>query len=499
MPTNLSDGKLCDVKLELVHNDGSTNSKDEEEILSSTHNDYITSLDGLEEIREIHPAQDFIDQKLYYGVQVKGKNYLISSKRQIIPFEELSKFGLKPYHNKVNSNSFPIRNLQQFFNGELENDYSILSSKIISYLKRYVYFKNEQQYTLFATWVIGTYFFKIFRHYPYIHINAQKESGKTTLMELLMPICFNGTLFCNPTEAVIYRSVQQFLPTMFIDEAEKLTSNSKQSINTGLLEVLNSGYNSSGKVMRCQGDNYEVVEFSSFCPKMLAGINQIDGVLADRTISIQMTKSPKEFKKERYFNTDNEIVKEQRNIRELLYYFALDNVHSIFENYKKIYSDPDYSKHIMDRNGDLWSPLISIAILLSSISKDESIIKDIMELCKQENKERKFDDLDNNSDHKIVTALAKLVEDFNNPILNFDNDHKTVTIFGNDLREYLIEEKVIASEMVAKALSIRIKDLFGVESKSIWNKDESKSERGYQFPIAKIKQLHEEMSNITEV
>ena len=78
---------------------------------------------------------------------------------------------------------------------------------------------------------MGTYVFRIFRYFPYIHLHAEKASGKTTLMEILEKICFNGELSSDATGVSLFHEVHTNSSTLFLDESEDLREgqNSRQN------------------------------------------------------------------------------------------------------------------------------------------------------------------------------------------------------------------------------------------------------------------------------
>ena len=248
--------------------------------------DILNELKDYNQLEKLHPVQDFVNEKLFYGLTVKDKNFIINSDYEIHELSNLNAIGLEPIVDEVVTSRFPIEKLQTIITDPNQVNPAELFSEIREYISRFIYLPEERHYDLLVLWAIGTYTFKIFRYFPYIHLNAEKNSGKTTLMDVLAPICFNGDISSDQMVAVIFREVQFSLPTMFMDEVEKLSKNSRQFMNTGIADVLKTGFNSNGAVKRCIGDDYKIGKFSSYCPKMLAGINELEEVLRDRTIGI---------------------------------------------------------------------------------------------------------------------------------------------------------------------------------------------------------------------
>ena len=58
--------------------------------------------------------------------------------------------------------------------------------------------------------------------FPYLWINAEKGRGRTTAGKLIEVLAFNGSFSVGSSEADFFRSIEQFRPTMIIDEVENL-------------------------------------------------------------------------------------------------------------------------------------------------------------------------------------------------------------------------------------------------------------------------------------
>jgi hypothetical protein len=85
---------------------------------------------------------------------------------------------------------------------------------------------------------------------------------------------------------------------MLIDEVDTIYSGARHEDLRG---TLNSGYKRGGYSIRIRGG--EVTDFSTFCPKVLAGINNfmIPDTVADRCISIELQRKPHDRKVEPFY------------------------------------------------------------------------------------------------------------------------------------------------------------------------------------------------------
>lgn len=155
---------------------------------------------------------------------------------------------------------------------------------LIKIYKRYIYL-DEKLYPLVACWILGNYFHKIFPSFPYLYLNAPKQSGKSRFLKL-SAFLTNGTYTVNITEAVLFRTSTP----LFVDEVETITRKEK----AGLRELLNVAYKKGGVVQRARkiektGET-RIENFEVYRPIALANIEGMDEVLEDRCITINLER-----------------------------------------------------------------------------------------------------------------------------------------------------------------------------------------------------------------
>jgi len=171
----------------------------------------------------------------------------------------------------------------------LEECYDKIKKTILEYIDI-----DPKYLDVICTWIIGTYLHDQFYTYPYIYINATKQSGKTRLLKLISYLAYKGKLCVDMTEAVLFREAHN-KTTFCIDELENITSKEK----TALRLLLNSAYKKGMKVMRMQekrlktGRTQVKEEFNMYTPIAMANIWGLDDVLQDRCITIRLEKSTK--------------------------------------------------------------------------------------------------------------------------------------------------------------------------------------------------------------
>lgn len=161
---------------------------------------------------------------------------------------------------------------------------------VVDHLSDYVVFQPRAAMVV-ALWVMTTHVFDVFDKFAILAItSAEKRSGKTTLLILLLWICKDAVMASNVSPASVYRLIELTEPTLLIDEAQSLTRRGSEATEV-LREVLCAGIARNAVVMRVGGpNNDEVKKFAIACPKVIALIGQPDGVVMDRCLPIEMRR-----------------------------------------------------------------------------------------------------------------------------------------------------------------------------------------------------------------
>jgi hypothetical protein len=369
--------------------------------------DFAHIMKNAKHSRKINPAQDFSGGKMYYAVSVDDSKYIISSDKKIIKFSGAAEVGLRLTTMELDTFGFSSTGINKFLYDETYETPKDIFETIRRYIERYIFLKKKETYSLLALWVMGTYLYKLFRYYPYIHLNAEKGSGKTMLMEVMAPICFNGQISANSTEAVIFRDIQNNSPTMFLDELEKMSKEDKEKF-AGIMAVLKTGFSKNGLVKRCDGKNKDKIRaFTTYAPKMFAGIKDLDDVLSDRTIKIKMYRKLNNELFERY--TETIATEEEQNyIRNTLYTFGLKYAHKI----SALYNEPDYDNELCgllsNREQDMWLPIITIAQFIDK-ENNTNIVNEMMEYSKSYLADKKATDYSENDTVKILNIINQFI------------------------------------------------------------------------------------------
>jgi hypothetical protein len=231
-------------------------------------------------------------------------------------------------------------------------DPAALLDDIASTLLRFIVMDREEA-DADALWTVQTYVSELFEHSPINLITAaERECAKSLKQSVLKLVCNRPLAAANASPAAIFRAVEKWRPTLFIDEADTFFRD-----NPELHGLVNAGHHREGVVLRCEpsGDSFEPQAFSVYGPKCIAGIG-LDRHLPDSTwsrgiASTLRRKLPHE-KVERLRDADPA---DFDRLRSKIARFAKDNEQQLRSARPKM---PDA---LSDRAQDNWHPLFAIA------------------------------------------------------------------------------------------------------------------------------------------
>ncbi len=248
-----------------------------------------------------------------------------------------------------------------------------------------------------------------------------RGSGKTRVMEVISSLAFNAVLAVNHSEASIFRLVDVDGATLLIDEFEKLKKDNQQ----GIMTLLNSGFNSEATVIRNErrGDSFKPIPFSSYSPKMFAGIDDISDVLMDRCIKIKLFKKPKDVTLERY-KLDNDTTNFLKDLRDELYICGLQYASSI----KKLYNSNciQLPNEVSDREKDIWELLFSLANFIDR-KNNTAIENTLRNYAIESSKERSKINIEKNDSYKLISVLVDII-----PALTSKKEAKGIKYYDSD-------------------------------------------------------------------
>lgn len=175
--------------------------------------------------------------------------------------------------------------------GSTDQDARPLFVDLRAWITRFVAL-GEHEATVIALWVMLTHVIDAFECAPYLSVtSAEKQCGKTRLLEVLELVVARPWLTGRTTPAVLARKIDAHQPTLLLDESDATFRGDKEFAQA-LRGVLNTGYLRSGKTSLCvtRGKTIEFADFSTFGPKAIAGIGALPDTVADRSIPIRLQR-----------------------------------------------------------------------------------------------------------------------------------------------------------------------------------------------------------------
>src|SRR5262249_29355481 len=143
-----------------------------------------------------------------------------------------------------------------------------------------------------ALWVLHTYAIAAATIAPRLALlSPEKRCGKTTLLALLDATVRGALAAANVTAAAIFRAIDQWLPTLLVDEADRFLPQ-----NEDVIGIINAGhFRPTAYVVRAVPVDKDWVARKFFCfgPVAIAGIGRLPGTIADRSITLKLRRKAK--------------------------------------------------------------------------------------------------------------------------------------------------------------------------------------------------------------
>lgn len=231
--------------------------------------------------------------------------------------------------------------------------------EVAGFIRRYVVLPSYTEAFTLALWTIHTHAFEVAYATPYIYVNsAEPECGKTRLLETLEYVARNASVAAKVTPSTLYREMSDPdspKPTMLVDEVDALFSGSK---NEDMRGILNSGYQHRGHIkvtLPGRNEDSDVVTMSTFCPKVLAGIDngQLPPTLASRSITITLRRKRPDQDVARFLPRKVEPLADE--LQETITEWVKVNLDTVADY------EPEFVDGIGDRAFQITEPLLQVA------------------------------------------------------------------------------------------------------------------------------------------
>ncbi|WP_201590369.1 DUF3631 domain-containing protein [Psychrobacter sp. Pi2-51] len=230
-------------------------------------------------------------------------------------------------------------------------DITSVADQICQILDDHIACKDAVKFAA-TLWILMTWLIPASHILPIAWINApEKRCGKSTLLTLMSRLSKRSLPTSNITGPALFRSIESYKPTLFIDEVDTFINESE-----GLQGILNAGHSRDNPyIIRCVGDDNEPLAFNVFGAKAISGIGKIPGTLIDRSIPMTLRRKMKSETKKRVRDLPVDIT---NTIQSKLARWSDDNLMVIKA------AKPVLPLYINDRAQDNWEILLKIAMIL---------------------------------------------------------------------------------------------------------------------------------------
>lgn len=154
----------------------------------------------------------------------------------------------------------------------------------------HVIFQNSSDADAIALWVASSYLLDHWVLFPKLLINSpERECGKSTALQIVEAFTRNSRIASSITPSAVYRFIASCAPTLLIDEADRSLRGNEE-----LNAIINAGHTrrTAKKMLSGKGadGNWKPVEFSLWCPQVIAGIGEFEDTLMSRSIVIGLRR-----------------------------------------------------------------------------------------------------------------------------------------------------------------------------------------------------------------
>jgi putative DNA primase/helicase len=227
-----------------------------------------------------------------------------------------------------------------------------LLDEVAEAIKRFLVLSPEEV-TACSLWVVHTYLVNAFEHSPLLLVNApERACGKTLCQQVLARISFRPLPAANASLSVLFRSIEKWQPTLFLDEADTFFRD-----NRDLHGVVNAGYKRGGCVLRTEAidESFYPRPFNVYCAKSIAGIaleRHLPEATMSRGLVLNLRRKLPHERVERLRHADHRVFEV---LKSKLVRFAADHEAQLAK------ADPVLPSDLSDRDQDNWAPLLAIA------------------------------------------------------------------------------------------------------------------------------------------
>lgn len=203
-----------------------------------------------------------------------------------------------------------------------------LITGIENYLSKYLDLK-PLFLKLTALYILFTYIFDSVLELSYLNATGDAGSGKSRFGQTVCLASRRGLSLITPSAASLYRIVDKFKPTLFLDE---FNSDVNSDDTAAIIQILNAGFQKTAQIPRqvpTADGKYKTEMFDAFCPKIIGSLKQsASNAFNSRCIEIQMERTTRN---DIPLRLSRKLLNDAQAIRNKLTLWRLRNINADFE------------------------------------------------------------------------------------------------------------------------------------------------------------------------
>ena len=247
-----------------------------------------------------------------------------------------------------------------------------LIADIEKYLSRYIDLK-PLYLKITALYILFTYMFDLVLELSYLNATGDAGSGKSRFGQAVSLASHRGLALITPSAASLFRIVDKFKPTLFIDE---FNSDVNSDDGAAIIQILNAGYQQTAQIPRqvaTPDGKYKTEMFDPYCPKIIGSLKQSkSNAFNSRCIAIQMERTTRN---DLPLRLSHRLLNDAQKLRNKLTLWRLRNIKTDFE------AKLDQAEKELRESG-IMPRSIQINIPLFALINDRELKHDFIELLK---------------------------------------------------------------------------------------------------------------------
>ncbi|HOP33434.1 MAG TPA: hypothetical protein PKU94_08660 [Candidatus Hydrothermia bacterium] len=284
----------------------------------------------------------------------KGKNYMIDKIDEIE--NSIQREAITALLDEIQRRNDIIENSPETVLWRIPDDWGNgeTPKNIEETLRYYIRLGDDREYTIVASWILGTYLFPLFTAYPYLIIKGEKGSGKGTLLNILQRSCWNSTdEIITPSPSYLFRMIEDQRPTLLVDEYHRML---RGEMGKEVSSIFEAGNRRGGTVPRMEknGDELKPVKFKVYCPKAIVTRSPVEAEDKGITITIPKIYDDQIYSKRSIEVQDDPILEKAREDIMKWVITHDEEVYGVYKSLKPI-------RGLGGRYFMVWAPILSIA------------------------------------------------------------------------------------------------------------------------------------------